>query len=104
MVDPAKIRIDLERELRKLTGRAVSIDDALSEPGDDDWSEQAIESADDEVLEEVGEATGEEIAQIKLALKQIEAGKYGICTECTRAIAEERLRTLPAATKCVKCA
>lgn len=104
MADLAEIKATLEQKLRELTKRAVGIDDDLSEPADDDWSEQAIESAGDEVLEEVGDATVEEIEQIKLALKQIDLGKYGSCTKCGRAIAKERLAAMPAATHCVKCA
>jgi len=104
MSDLAKIRIGLERQLRELSKRATNISDDLGELGDDDWSEQAIESAGDEVLEGVEESTLHEIAQIKLALKQIDAGTYGTCTKCKRPIAEGRLRTLPYATMCVKCA
>ena len=100
----AVIKTNLERKLRELTKRAVDIDDDLSQAGDDDWAEQAIESSADEVLEEVGDATLEEIEQIKLALKQIDAGKYGVCSKCHRPIAKGRLEALPYATLCVKCA
>jgi DnaK suppressor protein len=104
MTDTAGIKVWLEARLHELTARAVDIDDSLSEPGDDDWSEQAIESADDEVLEKVGDATLDEIRQIELTLSQIKAGKYGTCMGCGRSIAAERLKALPYATKCVKCA
>ena len=104
MTDTTKIKTILEERLRILTERAENIDDDLSQPGDDDWSEQAIESADDEVLEKVGSATMDEIQQIKTALAQIKAGKYGICRSCGRAIAKQRLNALPYATQCAKCA
>lgn len=104
MTETAKIKIWLEARIRELKKRAVEIDDDLSELGDDDWSEQAIESADDEVLEGVGGATLDEIRQIELALSQIKAGKYGTCMSCGRSIAAERLKALPHATTCVKCA
>lgn len=104
MADIAKVKSSLEERLRKLIARAEGIDDELSQPGDDDWDEHAIESADDEVLEKVGDATLDEIRQIKSALSQISAGKYGLCASCGRSIAEQRLNALPYATKCVKCA
>jgi len=104
MADVDKIKATLEQQLRNLTKRAVGIDDELSQPGDDDWAEQATEASDDEVLEGVGEATVEEIEQIKLALKRIGSGEYGICTACNRPIAPGRLLAMPAATLCVKCA
>ena len=103
MTDIKKIKANLESKLKELTARVEEIDDKLSETGDDDSQERAAESQNDEVLEEVGEATQEEILQIKLALSQIEAGRYGICSSCGKAIGNERLEVLPDATKCVKC-
>jgi RNA polymerase-binding transcription factor DksA len=99
----AKIRQKLEKKLRELTARTKEIDDDLRDTGDDDWEEQATESEDDEVLEEVGEAALDEIRQIKFALSRIEAGKYGVCAKCGRPIAKQRLTALPHATRCVKC-
>lgn len=104
MTDVAKIKTRLEEELRKLTARVEEIDDDLRQTGDDDWAEQAKESEDDEVLEEVGEVTLDEIREIKLALSRIDAGKYGLCTKCGGPIVKDRLKALPYATKCVNCA
>jgi RNA polymerase-binding transcription factor DksA len=104
MSDIEQTKLRLEQMLRELTERAEEIDEDLSSPGDDDWQEAATESASDEVLEEVGDVTIEEIAQIKLALAQIAAGRYGICVVCAGSIGEGRLKALPYATKCVNCA
>lgn len=103
MTDVARIKKRLEEQLRELTTRAKEIDDDLSQTGDDDWAEQATESEDDEVLEEVGEITLDEIRQIKLALSRIDAGNYGVCTKCGGPIAKPRLEAIPYVTKCVKC-
>ena len=103
MTDTMKIKSQMEERLRALKARAVKIDDSLSELGDDDWAEQAIESADDEVLEKLGGSMLDEIRQIELTLSQIKSGKYGICMGCGRTIVKERLDALPHATKCVKC-
>lgn len=99
-----KIKSQLEQKLRELTERAEEIDEDLSSPGDDDWQEAAVESANDEVLEEVGDVTKDEIVQIKQALAQIAVGRYGACDTCGRDIGKARLEALPYATKCVKCA
>lgn len=104
MADISEIEATLKKRLRELTIRAESIDEDLSESGDDDWDEQATESAGDEVLAEVGDVTRDEIAQIKRALSRIKAGKYGQCIQCGRPIAKSRLEALPHATNCVKCA
>ena len=104
MIDIAKTKAGLEQRLHELTARKEKIDDDLRQPGDDDWAERAVEAANDEVLEEVGDITRDEIQHIRLALAQIDAGTYGTCTQCGDAIAEGRMAVLPHATKCVKCA
>jgi RNA polymerase-binding transcription factor DksA len=104
MSDIEQLRLYLERKLRELTTRAEEIDEDLSSPGDDDWEEAATETARDEVLEEIGDVTLDEIAQIRQALAQIAAGHYGTCVVCGGDIGAGRLKALPYATKCVNCA
>ena len=43
------------------------------------------------------------LADIDAALKRIEDGTYGICTNCGRQIAPERLEARPWATLCIDC-
>lgn len=40
---------------------------------------------------------------VKLALKKIEKGNYGICEKCEGPIKPERLNAFPSATACMKC-
>lgn len=103
MSDIMKVKAELEEKLRELTSRAEEIDHDLSEPPDDDWSENAIESENDEVLERVGGMALDEIRKIKLALSKIDAGTYGVCERCNKKIARQRLEALPYATRCIKC-
>jgi DnaK suppressor protein len=42
--------------------------------------------------------------EIATALARMEAGSYGLCKNCGRPIAIERLRAVPWATQCVDCA
>lgn len=104
MPEIAKIKKELEEKLIELNARAHEIDDDLSEPPDADWSDNAIESENDEVLEGVGAMTLAEIKQIETALSKIEAGTYGICQKCDEKIPVARLQALPYATTCIKCA
>ena len=103
MTELEKIKTDLLATLEEMEARVERIDDDLSREEDDDWQENAVESKNDEVLEEVGEVTQDDILQIKLALSRLEAGKYGECSKCGNAIKKERLEVLPYATKCVNC-
>jgi len=41
--------------------------------------------------------------QIDEAMRRLRAGAYGICEECGRPIAAERLELWPEATRCVEC-
>lgn len=43
------------------------------------------------------------LAQVEAALARLDAGTYGTCTECGRAIAPERLEALPWAALCIDC-
>lgn len=69
-----------------------------------DFAEQAGERENDEVLDRLAEATGQELAQVRKALGHIDAGDYGYCEVCDSEIAPARLAALPDATTCVRCA
>jgi DnaK suppressor protein len=45
----------------------------------------------------------DEVAGIDVALARIAAGTYGNCTNCGRAIGLDRLRSQPAAIRCLPC-
>ena len=54
----------------------------------------------DYTLEENSEQV---LGEIDAALKRIENGTYGICTNCGQSIAAERLEAVPWATLCIDC-
>ena len=45
----------------------------------------------------------QEIAAIDHTLEKIDKGTYGICDNCGKPIAEERLEALPQASLCIEC-
>jgi RNA polymerase-binding transcription factor DksA len=104
MTDVAKTKKILEDKLQELTTRTTEIDHDLGQHLDEDWEEHAVETADDEVLEKVGNVALDEIREIKLALSRLEAGTYGICARCGAKIPAARLEILPYSTKCMNCA
>lgn len=104
MAKYAAVKAALEAQLDELTRRGAEIEAGLSNPGSSDWSENAVESEDDEVLSRVGRVTKDEIQEIRLALNQIETGHYGTCTACGGEISKERMAVMPYATKCIRCA
>lgn len=98
------IQTQLRARLDDLLERSEVIEDDLRHPLDADWSEQAVDLADDEALEGVDEVLRAEIQQIRLALLRIENGTYGTCARCGNEIARARLEARPIATRCIDCA
>ena len=49
------------------------------------------------------EHTRTAVAAVEGALARLDAGSYGVCTACGRAITPERLEALPTAALCIEC-
>lgn len=97
-------KVQLEQRLQDLNSRLQRIGDELEQPVSDDFSEQATEREDEEVLEELGTAGEQEIRMIDAALERIEDGSYGVCANCGEPISEARLDILPQTPFCRNCA
>lgn len=95
-----KRREELNQRVHKLADKSRHIDEPLTP----DFSEQAVERQNDEVLDALGEAGRRELIQINRALARIDAGEYGICANCGDEIPEQRLEILPYSDLCVRCA
>lgn len=104
MVDVVATRRMLEGQLQELLERAAGIEDVLSDRGDSDWKENAVEMEMDEAMAAVGDVTKKEIQDVRLALSRLNNGTYGVCTSCGNSIAAERLSELPAVSTCSRCA
>ena len=63
----------------------------------------ASSSHDDELAAITVDRLARDLKLIDRALADIEAGRYGTCTECEQPIAAKRLKALPFATRCVEC-
>ena len=88
-----------------VTSRISSIDRDIRHEGmSADWSEQASERENDEVLESLGNSSEQELLMIKYALRRIEDGNYFQCDECGQDIPPARLELLPFTAHCVNCA
>jgi len=87
------------------TQRVNTIDkDIRHEELSSNWTEQATEREDDEVLESLGNAAEQELIMIDSALKRIDSGDYFSCSICGEDIPPARLELLPFTTHCVNCA
>jgi RNA polymerase-binding protein DksA len=70
---------------------------------DNHLADTATETYDRELDYTLEENSEHLLAEIDAALKRIEDGTYGTCTNCGQPIALERLEALPWATLCIDC-
>ena len=70
---------------------------------DNHLADTATETYDRELDYTLEENSEHVLAAIEAALKRIDEGTYGICMNCGKQIAQERLEALPWATLCIDC-
>jgi DnaK suppressor protein len=94
----------LNLKKQELEERLNRVEDSLRKTHAKDWSEQAQERENDEVVEQLEESTRLELNQIYEALSRAEKNKYGICEVCDGPIRAGRLEALPYTNRCFNCA
>lgn len=84
----------------------IAADEVEEVPGasDNHLAETATATLDREIDYTLEENSGQVLAEIDAALKRIDAGTYGTCTNCGKEIAPERLEAYPWAALCIDCA
>ena len=91
----ANLHDDHAGTLTDESGEEVAFDNHLADTATETYDREL-----DYTLEENSENV---LAEIDAALKRIEDGSYGICTNRGEAIPVERLEALPYATLCIDC-
>ena len=69
-----------------------------------DAPDAAIVMENDEILRAIDETARSELMQIGRAFERLETGTYGLCEGCGALIDVERLRVVPYAAHCCRCA
>lgn len=70
----------------------------------DDEAAQASDSSTKEMAVAILERERRTFAEIEAALARIKKGEYGLCASCGEPIPDARLKALPWARVCVRCA
>jgi RNA polymerase-binding transcription factor len=104
MLELGKIKNELVARRSFLEKKVDEMEGALRREHSANFSEQAHEREDDEVMERLELEAKNEIEAIKQAVERIETENYGVCTKCGEDISEKRLEILPYAGMCVNCA
>jgi len=105
MPDTTYFRDKLEVLRNEMTQRMNAIDkDARHEGMSTNWTEQATERENDEVLDSLGNASKSELLMIDNAIKRMETNEYFVCSACGNDISLPRLELLPYTNLCIDCA
>lgn len=75
--------------------------DELATASDNHMGDLASVTVNREIDYSLGENSEQVLADIDAALKRIDDGTYGICTQCGKQIGEERLEAMPWASLCI---
>lgn len=94
----------LNSRREELEERLEKAENSLRKTHAKDWSEQAQERENDEVVEQLEQSARIELTQIHEALSRIENDDYGLCEVCDGPIRAERLEALPYTNRCFSCA
>lgn len=84
-----------------VVGRAEAASDLVGQAQDQDPRAQA--ATERELESALDEHDSAEINAIEAALKRMDAGVYGLCTDCGVAIPAARLRAAPEVPRCIEC-
>ena len=102
--DSDQIRKTLLKEKAVLEKRVDTIHEHARDPLEADSSEQAAQLGNVAVVAALETEAVQEIVDIDIALRRLDEGSYGICTNCGEYISKERLEARPASAECVDCA
>lgn len=94
----------LEKLQNDLSRRIEAIKNDFQQGRSADFSEQATEQENEEVLVQLKADAEAELMQVNSALHKIKNGEFGDCEKCEEPISEQRLQAIPYATHCINCA
>lgn len=107
-----ELQIDLEhmqkrlRKRQKVLSEQVEIERKKTEPSslaNPDRADLAYDYAYRSRRLSLLEQLEDQLSEVNKALKRMEEGTYGFCTNCRKAILPERLEALPYAELCIDC-
>ena len=99
-----QLKSQFTKRIVELQTRIGAIHQDFAGGRDADWSEQAGERENEEVLNALESEAKIEIQHLSNAITRMENGSYGICQACGESISPQRLQVQPAAEKCIQCA
>ena len=100
----AAIKLKLQERRAMLMHRLDRVERDVKASHSNDWSEQAQERQNDEVMDAIGNESRQELVRINIALDRIEQDVYMDCEKCGEEIPIKRLEAVPYTSLCISCA
>ena len=97
------MRSDLLARLAEQRGESLSRADAAARSREQASDDLAQADAEQDLELAMSEREQAELEAIEQALARLEAGEYGLCTDCGAAIGAARLSANPIASRCISC-
>jgi DnaK suppressor protein len=91
-------RDDLTKQIAAQRSQIVANNDP------EDEAAVAVQSYTTDILIANLERDIRSLAEIELALRRLDSGKFGVCESCSEEISDVRLKALPWARLCLRCA
>ncbi len=96
--------LTLRNKVMERVGLIAKDKERKSGPLPQDFSEQSVAKANDQVIDNLDEIERDELSKINKALNRIKQGSYGKCDSCGEVIQAKRIKAVPYATECMNCA
>ena len=95
-----KAKASIEERRQRLAKHVQHREEAIPQ----DFSEQAVVMENDETMVALDAELAAQEDDIARAFERLDAGTYGVCTQCGEAVEPDRLEALPATATCRQCA
>ncbi len=99
-MDLEAVRQELEQMVRESDAEIQAL--ALEQDGEGDEADLSAELTEADREEALAEAAHARREEALAALQRINAGTYGVCIDCGKAIPEERLAFRPEVARCLE--
>ena len=103
-IDAVRRQLTHQRnEILAMYQQDVKAGQEASDEGSDDIVDRANNAYSRELLFSISDGERHTLLRIEEAITRIDAGTYGICSNCSREIRAGRLRAMPWARYCIDC-
>ncbi len=98
------LKLQLQKEIRETQAEINWLTERLARKGDYGLGTGDPSIYDWEVCLALRQRAQSKLESLHAALRKAEAGSYGVCERCGKAIDPARLEILPETTRCIACA